>query len=465
MAIVENPRTIDLDDVQGMLTLGYANLYKTAYFSLRVTDGKRAKEWLKSKLPQVDTGNHQIKNPRTLHFAFAANGLKALGLSDRNLQNFPLPFLEGLCTEHRNRILGDYGLNAPEKWNWGADNSEEILMILHAGTDEDLSAFIQEERADIEQNGGLTVYRVQLGYLPEDNKEPFGFHDGISQPIIKGSGKSGPDFDIVEPGEFLLGYPNEHGHISYSPLLLEHQGDSGMLHDSLAVPGQRDLGKNGSFMVFRQMEQDVEGFWKSMERHTLNPDGSVNEEAKQRLAAKCVGRWPSGASLVQYPDADPGGDHSSDNFGYAETDPDGLKCPFGSHLRRNNPRDTLRFYDKKQSLKITRRHRIIRRGRTYEEGDKIGLIFICFNADFELQFEFIQHVWSNNNQMRHLTNDIDVLIGVPDEENPHKDKRQFTIENEPLNEHYQGWEQYVTIKGGAYYFFPSITALNYLTTI
>ncbi len=465
MAIVENPRTLNLDDIQGMLTLGYSNLYQTAYVSLKVLDNSAAKTWLKQQLPLVDSANHQVKTSRTVHFAFAAKGLLALGMKEENLSSFPLPFREGLNTEHRTRILGDYGENDPNNWNWGSNNAEEILMIMHAASDDDLDRFIQEQREGIELNGGLEIVRVIRGFLPEDNKEPFGFHDGISQPVIKGSGKPGPKHDIVATGEFLLGYPNEHNQISFSPIIEVEQGEMSLLPKSNLFHGKHDLGMNGSFMVFRQMEQDVDGFWKAMEEKTLNEDGSINEEAKIRLAAKCIGRWPSGASLVEYPDKDPGGDQHCDDFGYAETDPDGLKCPFGSHLRRNNPRDTLRWYGKEQSLKITKRHRIIRRGRTYRENDKTGLLFICFNADYELQFEFIQHVWANNNQMRHLTNDVDVIIGMPGEGNPHNDKRQFTVENSPVKEYYSGWDQFVTIKGGAYYFFPSITALNYITTI
>ena len=190
-----------------------------------------------------------------------------------------------------------------------------------------------------------------------------------------------------------------------------------------------------------------------------------------RLAAKCVGRWPSGASLVMFPDGDPGGTHENDDFEYADQDPDGMKCPFGSHLRRNNPRDTMRWYDKDQSLKVSNRHRIIRRGRTYElpatkENEaEIGLHFICFNTDIEMQFEFIQHTWANNNQSEHYSDDIDILIGMQEKHNPDQSRGQFTIPNKPVNEYYEGWEQFVTIHGGAYYFFPSITALKYLTTI
>ena len=82
-----------------------------------------------------------------------------------------------------------------------------------------------------------------------------------------------------------------------------------------------------------------------------------------------------------------------------------------------------------------------------------------------MQFEFIQHAWANNNQLRHLTNDIDIIIGAPDEKNPFKEQSQFTIQAEPTNQYLDSWERFVTIKGGEYFFFPSMTAINYLTTI
>jgi deferrochelatase/peroxidase EfeB len=223
-------------------------------------------------------------------------------------------------------------------------------------------------------------------------------------------------------------------------------------------------------MVFRQMEQDVDAFWKFMEEQSKTADGKVDEEAKIKLASKCVGRWPSGASLVEHPDKDPGGAPSNNDFGYRD-DPEGLNCPFGSHVRHNNPRDAFRDYDKDQSLKVTKRHRIIRRGSSYKypvgspeapQGET-GLHFVCFNTNIEMQFEFIQHAWANNRQLRHLTDDIDVLIGVPPEGNP--TPSVFTVQAEPVNEFVNGIPQFVTIKGGAYFFFPGISALRYLATL
>lgn len=471
MAIVNNPKTLNLDDIQGMIVRGYGKLRRTAYFLLKVDDATKTKEWMKEISPLIDNADYTTNVDKTLHLAFAEKGLDKIGMNEKNLTNFPMPFREGLNTPNRNRILGDYAENAPENWRWGKENDEHIVLIFHATDEATMTEFLAEERARIEKIGGLTISKEMFGFLPEDNKEPFGFHDGISQPVIKGSGRSGPENDIVATGEFLLGYKNEHNQYPYSPLVYEKQGNLALLADDAAGSGKKDLGRNGTFMVFREMEQHVEKFWDSMAEKTKNPDGSINEEAKIKLASKCVGRWPSGASLVNFPDADPGGSLDNDDFGYAEKDPDGERCPFGSHLRRNNPRDAFRSYDAKQSLKITNRHRILRRGRNYniaangEQKEEIGLQFICFNANLQLQFEFIQHAWSNNNQMTHTTNDIDIIIGVPVEGNPNNAAGQFTTQDSPTNDFVNDWERFVTIKGGSYYFFPSISVINYLTTI
>lgn len=470
MAIVNNPITLDLGDIQGMITRGYAKLYQTAYLKVKIENAEAAKKWIKEALPLVASADHTKPVDKTIHLAFGAAGLQALGMSKENFETFPFEFREGMSTPNRNRLLGDYGHNNPENWRWGAGNDEHLMIILHTADVPTMDAFLADQRSSL-TNNGFSISQETKGYLREDNKEPFGFHDGISQPYIKGTGRSGPANDMIETGEFLMGYKNEHGHYPGSPVVNTEQGDLSLLSLDASGSGKKDLGRNGTFMVFREMEQHVDKFWSAMEKHTLNDDGTVNEAAKVKLASKCIGRWPSGASLVKFPDADPGGDMHNDDFGYADTDPDGLKCPFGSHLRRNNPRDANRDYGKKQSLKVTRRHRIIRRGRIYElekneKGDaEIGLQFICFNANLELQFEFIQHVWSNNNQMTHLNNDIDIVIGVPAEGNPNNASRQFTVQNTPVNDFVDIAEPFVTIKGGSYYFFPSISVLNYLTTI
>lgn len=473
MTIVSNPQTLDLSDIQGTVLRGYGKLMNTGYLFLEVTDGVKARDWLKAILAQVGSADPASESQAPLSLAFTPAGLRAIGLSETNVENFPSPFREGINTDNRNRVLGDFGENAPENWRWGGGREPlHILLMMHAKDKPAADALIERQKQALQKNGGLKLLRLIHGYQREDSKEPFGFHDGISQPTVKGSGRPGPANNLIETGEFLLGYKDEYGLYPYSPLITEDQGNLSILQSDPNGSGNKDLGRNGTFMVYRQIEQHVDRFWKFFEEKTRNPDGSANSQASALLAAKAIGRWPSGASLVNFPDADPGGNPSNDDFGYADKDPHGLKCPFGSHLRRNNPRDSFRWYNKKQSLKITRRHRIIRRGRTYEldpekdgvDHPEIGLLFICFNTNFQMQYEFIQHAWSNSNQPRFLTNDPDVAIGVPAKGDP-GGAGQFTVQAEPVNQFVDGLQPFITIRGGEYFFVPSLSALQYLSTL
>ncbi len=475
--IVSNPKTLNLNDIQGMVTRGYGKLFQTKYWFLTVKDATKAKKWIGDSIPLVDTAEITHKVSKTVHLAFTHDGLEALGMMEENLKTFPYPFKAGMVTEGKSRVLADYGDSAPDQWRWGKEGKVQdihVLAIYHATDEEAMNVFLAEETIRREKNGGFELAKETSGYNRKDSREPFGFHDGISQPVIKGSGRPAPKNDIIEPGEFLLGYKNEHNQFPVSPTLKKLQGNYNSLPD---VPNPKDknkplkdLGNNGTFMVFREMEQHVDDFWEYMRNNTKNPDGSVNEDAAIKLASKCVGRWPSGASLVNFPDKDPnpgGTSFSNDDFGYAEKDKEGLRCPFGSHLRRNNPRDHVRTYGPKKSLKVSNRHRIIRRGRIYknEETQEEGLHFICFNTNIEIQFEFIQHAWSNNNQLTHLKNDIDVITGAPIQGDPNADKWGFTVQAEPVNEFYSGFKRYITVRGGEYFFMPSITFLNYIKTI
>lgn len=475
MAIIENPRMIDLDDIQGLITRGYGKMLARTYLLLKVDDPAKAKQWMEGMIPKVDSANHTIKGPDVLHLAFTASGLSALGLSDANLANFPHPFREGMDTTNRNRILGDYEDNAPTNWRWGGKGNDiHIVLIIHAANEAELKPYLAEQLETI-ANGGLSIVKQMSGFQRADSKEPFGFHDGISQPVIKGSGRSGPDNDIVAAGEFLMGYKNEYDLFPPSPIITEEQGDMNLLAADAAGSGHKDFGRNGSFMVYRQMQQHVDEFWNFMKKSTANPDGTENEEAKIKLASKCVGRWPSGAPLAKYPIEDPGESGVTNDYGYAD-DTEGLKCPFGSHMRRNNPRDTFRAYDPKQSLMISRRHRIMRRGSSYTytppAGDasastteETGLHFVCFNTSIEMQYEFIQHAWANNRQLHNLTNDIDVIIGVPPEGAPDHKTSQFTVQDEPVNQFVDNVTPFVTIRGGEYFFMPSISGLHYIASL
>lgn len=471
--------TIELEEVQGYIIRAYGNMQFSRFSLLKVNDPKRAKIWMNSIVGELTNASIVNKDelPETcLNIAFARDGLKALGLSETNIDTFSPPFKEGMVTPHRQRLLGDIDSSDPSNWLWGAPqhNPVQILLLTFGKDKETCIAYYDKLKKDFESHG-LEVLKNMDGLTLKDNKEHFGFRDGIAQPIIKGSGRTGPDYNCVNPGEFILGYENNYKVYPDSPTLREEQGDINLLSPNPARPGMKDLGKNGSYLIVRQMQQDVDAFWSFMKDRTKNEDGSVNEAKSVKLASKMIGRWPSGAPLSKFPDKDPGGISDDNDFLYSKDDPDGHKCPFGSHLRRMNPRDNFERDTPKESILLSNRHRLIRRARLYgdpiigspinhkPDGD-VGLYFNCFSADISRQFEFLQYTWSNYPKIKQLYNDPDPIIGVV--ENPEEGQEQlFTIQGEPYNKTIKNLKRFVTIKGGAYFFFPSITTVRYLCSL
>ena len=188
--------------------------------------------------------------------------------------------------------------------------------------------------------------------------------------------------------------------------------------------------------------------------------------APNLLAAKIVGRWPDGTPLAvspERPDAAVSGDPLRINdFGYKD-DAAGCSCPLGAHIRRANPRDDPAFFDGR----LTNRHRIVRRGRTYgmplprgvteDDGADRGLVFVCFQADIWRQFETIQSLWIDDGDPFGLGRDKDFLVGEP-----HGTEGKMTIQGRPPF-FLKPQPRFVTLRGGEYLFQPSMSALRRLS--
>ena len=71
----------------------------------------------------------------------------------------------------------------------------------------------------------------------------------------------------VPAGEFILGYPNECG-LTGRPLLPASEDPGRLLLPDPTGSGMVDFGRNGTYLVFRQLEQDVEGFWQFVDAAT-----------------------------------------------------------------------------------------------------------------------------------------------------------------------------------------------------
>ena len=466
-------QTLELDDIQGIVIRGYGNLRAACYELFRVEEPAAARNWLQTLAPAVTTGETRPQ-ATSMNVAFTLSGLRALGLAPELLSTFSHEFSEGMATPYRSRILGDVGASAPERWTWGGPATErvDLVLLLYARHEAALTS-LRDSHLSSPESRGLrhlaTLETVDLG-----DREHFGFHDGISQPLIEGLPKAGSPADTVKAGEFILGYPNEYGLYTDTPVVPPDQDPHNRLPPGVDGSGMRDFGRNGSYLVFRQLQQDVPGFRRFLDEATRNADGSSNPAEGTRLAARMVGRWPSGAPLLLAPEEDNPHLVNENNFSYFRLDAPGYRCPVGAHIRRSNPRDTLDPRPgSNQSVALNKRHRLLRRGREYgtpvpadasgsptSPDDNRGLQFLCLSGNLARQFEFVQHTWLNNPTFHGLYDDTDSIIGSHAALG-----NTFTVQAQPVRRRYTGLPDFVTVLGGAYFFVPGIRALHYLSAI
>jgi len=452
---------LDLPDIQGLFARGYSkhpHARFTVFTAPRPASGGALLDWL---IPQV-TAAAPFSGDVALQVAFTASGLRWLGLPDRVVAGFPAEFIQGMTNTNRSRFLGDVGESDPCRWSWGGPGQPPVdgIVMLYATDQGVLTGRQQELRARLADNGISAV--TELPALERRDSEPFGFHDGISQPVIAGLPKAVGARQAVAAGEFVLGYPNARGQLPDSPLLPASADPLRLLLPDPAGSGAVDFGRNGSYLVVRQLEQDVDGFWRFLDAATRRADGSEDPTARTALAAKMVGRWPSGAPLVKAPGQDAPALSDDNDFTYRDDLP-GLACPVGAHIRRANPRDSLPS-GSATSLTTSGLHRLLRRARSYgpaaDGPSGTGLYFMCLTADLSRQFEFVQHTWLNNATFNGLYDDADPLTG-----NRCSAGAAFTVQARPVRRRYPGLPRFVRARGGAYFFLPGLSALRYLAQL
>ena len=483
------------EDIQGLIISGYDKMKEATFLLLTITDPANGRKWLSSLLPHITPVRERAEHLRLAHrthvnLAITFEGLKALGLGSDGLQSFPTEFQRGM--PERSRILGDTGLSAPDQWETPFKDASKIhaLLLLYARDPDELKQLIDLQKALLDPSMKILD---EFATTPKiEGKEHFGFKDGISQPGIKGV-RQDSDQEVLETGEFVLGYTDHQGELPESPTIPAEQDVRHLLPKSQQVgaQGRKDLGKNGSYLVFRKLYQDVGFFQSEIEEKankippSLAPDGI---QPSDWLKAKLVGRFPNGSPLA-LSDQPSGSTANANAFGYAKEDPDGIKCPFGSHVRRANPRDVLPSASGAVLSKtIVNNHRIIRRGRIYgpyftpetADADR-GLYFIALMSDISRQFEFVQQTWINNAKFGALFDNVDPLVGnnpdpghwrpepdappppavVPPDENTNI----MTIPGNPARLRICDFNRFVRVKGGAYFFMPSLRVLKFLSEL
>jgi Dyp-type peroxidase family len=445
-------------DMQGPILSAYPHLDRATYLLYRITNVGDAQDWLRWLVPELTPA---LKNARTqatrepdasgrsagaekppcVNVALTYSGLTTLCRARRwTPDGFSTAFTERIDgSGHRQRILGDTGRSAPSDWRWGGLHCPvDILLMLFAPDDAALRAAI----ARYTPHSGLEL-RAAVPAVPltaMGGHEHFGFMDGVSQPILTGShdAERFPESrHLTALGEVVLGYPNADDVVPVVP----------------SVTTCPMFGKNGTYLVARQLEQHVREFWSFFLRKAGDDDTTA-----EQLAAKAIGRQRDGTPLVPY------ASREDNEFGFAG-DPHGYGCPMGAHIRRANPRDTFDNENVTRAAALaSNKHRILRRGRSYgstheqdpQNASERGLMFLCLSGDLERQFEFIQQDWINNSGFAGLLDERDPLLG------DHQREKAFTIQGLPSPARVSGLSRFVTVRGAEYFFLPGLRALNRL---
>ena len=432
---------LELDDIQAGALQPRPAPYAGSYQILRLDDRHAGRELLRRLVPYLDSvASFDPKSPVSLAVALSFQGLRALGVPEESLASFPPEFQQGMAA--RAGELGDVAENAPENWEKPLGSRDLHLVVVGLAPDTArLEEAIRHAREAVRDLPGVAPIWQQDVHSSADLRNMFGFADGIAHPAVEGSGIPGtnPYEEPLKAGEFVLGYEDE-------------------IHSISQIPQPEVLRRNGTYAVFRKLHTRVAAFRQLLRQR------AKNRSEEEWLASKIVGRWPSGAPLALAPDKDDpglGADPKRNNAFMFGDDPRGLKSPFGSHVRRMNPRDSI-------IIGVPRLHRMIRRGTNYgpplppevQEDDGIdrGLLFAFVGAHLDRQFEFIQKEWANDGK----------FIGAPVEKDPlvsSSGEREFTIPKQPIRLHLKGLPAFVVNRGGEYCFMPGLRALSWLAKL
>lgn len=449
---VSNP-PVRLSNIQGNILAGFNKGFQDFLF-LTFANRSTARAWIEEitsspigvanshsrKVLDFNAafkGNTSIK-AEWVHLALSYRGLQFIGIPDDELDKFPDAFREGMAA--RAEILGDEGRSAPDRWLKPFDDScSHIHAVLIAAAD-DLATLNSRTRAicgtpfftkGIARHAKLEG-RARQGR--EKGHEHFGFKDGVSQPGIRGVQAQRDGRLLLWPGEFVLGYPTQNNKAKN-----DHEGpnpDPGPI--SRGGPG---WARDGSYMVFRKLSQDVAAFEKQLQEF-------ANEHiSADMVGAKMVGRFKSGQLLEPAT---------------------GGVCPIGAHIQKVYPRDERMFKRSLDMRSEVETHRLIRRGIPFgpsfsaskptSQNAHRGLLFVAYQSSIESQFEFIQQKWINYWKFPE----------IPGESTPGQDpiaamspngQFQMDKDKESIN-----IRHYVTMAGGEYFFSPSIEALRGITS-
>ncbi|MEQ1662019.1 MAG: Dyp-type peroxidase [Thiobacillus sp.] len=501
---------LDVGDIQGHSLRGFGT-DALALVGLKIGEPSLARAWLSALSGRVDTlaaVHHYrltrsfapMRLPRTLlNIALSAHGLTQMAIDISTVEDGmfrqPMGFNAGTLGDPTDsaQLPTDYVLG--KTW----EDTPDILLIIGGDTAEAALKFAMSLRSAASMAGCSTMYE-ELGQNLPGEVEHFGFRDGISQVGVRGRLSSvaddfltlrrlaptdplakvlaKPGQPLVWPGQFVFGYPT---HQPGSPL------DPGPNSD-----GGAPWMKNGSYLVFRRLRQDIPAFRQFLQAQA----GALSAQLHRPITAEeagalIVGRWPDGSpvSLAPFrPNASISDDEMMvNNFAYAQGTPAmtvsdsigeerdlaaqqddalGQRCPFFAHVRKVNPRDLA---TDQGIAGRTLTFQMLRRGIPYgqpfsgpdPDGEDRGLLFLAYQTSFKRQFNVLNSLWVNNPSAPEMSDEgHDILVS----QNSGKDR--FATLRDPTGTvmaTIQAQERWVIPTGGGFFFTPSISFLKSLS--
>jgi Dyp-type peroxidase family len=477
---------LNLDEIQGDILVGlqknfesfiFFKIINSPYFKRairsaiigRITTALAARDFELKIESNKAAGHRNRLTIEGLNVGFTIDGLRIL--IDPGLTGLDSSYEEG--ARRRARALSDpvddFGRPSTWKQQFLSDRIDGVWLI--TGPTLERVAAQTEELLSILSGTVKVIYADMGNVRPDRGHEHFGFRDGISQPGVRGLTKREnpidadqglPGQDLVWPGEFVFGYPGQ------NPLDSKTKGTPPLL----PFPWMH----NGSYMVFRRLQQYVPEFWSFIadQARALGMDSAL-------LGARMVGRWKSGAPVMLAPlqdDLSLGSDPlQNNNFEYG-TDPFQRRCPYAAHIRKTYPRDDL------GDEAFVQKHRIMRAGipfgpelredETNETRYERGLMFVCYQTSIVNQFEGIQMHWANNATApagKHRSLDgppvvpgADPIIGQFVEANHVIDEPVANYPIGDIRSQITLSRKFIIPTAAGYFFMPSIAALSTIFT-
>jgi Dyp-type peroxidase family len=433
-------------NLQGNILKAHGRNHTTNIF-IRFDKNKvnSAKKWVKGFAENITSCKTQLRETERFKRNQVSGGtFLNFYLSAKGYEYFEKDITKFGDTSFKNGMK-NANLNDPKKEQWEKGFREDIHAMILIG-DVDSNKLGEVAKGIIEAISKFgTILTIEYGNAIRnangDGLEHFGYVDGISQPL------------------FFKDEVEENLSTNISPLKFDPAAtlDLVLVNDPF-VDGEDAF---GSYFVFRKLEQNVKGF-KEGEKKLADKLGLKGEDA-ERAGAMIVGRFEDGTPVTLSDENNLISSGILNNFDY-KSDESGAKCPFHAHIRKSNPRRN----DNDKS------HIMARRGIPYGHRDVspevepifeqmpnggVGLLFMSFQNSIENQFEFIQKNWVNNADFPKQESGIDPIIGQDNKGNISTGE-YAKVHDTASSLEKQSFNNFVNLKGGEYFFAPSIKFLK-----